>query len=70
MNAKIDVTDVRIVTDRLILRPWTMADLNDFYEYARVEDVGQMAGWLPHKSIEESRQILSSFIEQKKTFAP
>ena len=69
MNAKIDVTDVRIVTDRLILRPWTMADLNDFYEYARVEDVGQMAGWLPHKSIEESRQILSSFIEQKKTFA-
>lgn len=69
MNAKIDVTDVRIVTDRLILRPWTIADLNDFYEYARVEDVGQMAGWLPHKSIEESRQILSSFIEQKKTFA-
>ena len=69
MNAEIDVTDVRIVTDRLILRPWTMADLNDFYEYARVEDVGQMAGWLPHKSIEESRQILSSFIEQKKTFA-
>ena len=69
MNAEIDVTDVRIVTDRLILRPWTMADLNDFYEYARVENVGQMAGWLPHKSIEESRQILSSFIEQKKTFA-
>ena len=69
MNAKIDVTDVRIVTDRLILRPWTMADLNDFYEYARVKEVGQMAGWLPHKSIEESRQILSSFIEQKKTFA-
>ena len=46
-----------------------MADLEDLYEYARVDDVGQMAGWLPHKSIEESREILKSFIEQKKTFA-
>lgn len=69
MNAQIDITNVRLTTDRLILRPWTMADLEDFYEYARVDGVGQMAGWLPHKSIEESREILNSFIEHKKTFA-
>ena len=34
MNAHIDVTDVILETERLILRPWTMNDLDDFYEYA------------------------------------
>ncbi len=28
-----------------------------------------MAGWMPHKSIEESREILDRFIAHKKTFA-
>ena len=31
MNAHIDVTDVILETERLILRPWTMNDLDDFY---------------------------------------
>ena len=69
MNAPIDVTGIRIETDRLILRPWQETDLAGFYEYARVDGVGQMAGWLPHKSIEESRGILESFVTKKKTFA-
>lgn len=69
MNAVIDVSNVVLKTERLTLRPWTMDDLNDFYEYASVDGVGQMAGWLPHKSIEESRKILQSFIEERKTFA-
>ena len=30
---------------------------NDFYEYAKVDGVGQMAGWLPHKNKEESLSI-------------
>ena len=41
----------------------------DFYEYASVDGVGQMAGWLPHESIDISRMILRGFIDQKKTFA-
>lgn len=69
MNAPVDVTDVRIETGRLILRAWRERDVEDFYEYARVDGVGQMAGWLPHKSIEESRQILERFIGEKRTFA-
>ena len=52
MDAPIDVTNIRIETPRLILRPWRMADLEDLYEYARVDGVGQMAGWQPHGSIE------------------
>lgn len=56
-------------TERLILRPWEESDLEDFYEYAKVDGVGQMAGWEPHKSIQESKKILDMFIREKKTFA-
>lgn len=69
MIAPVDVTNIRIETDRLILRPWRETDVEDFYEYASVDGVGQMAGWLPHKDIEESRTILGFFIRDKKTFA-
>ena len=54
MIAPVDVTNVRIETQRLLLRPWQETDLEDFYEYAKVDGVGQMAGWLPHKDLEES----------------
>ena len=69
MNKQIDITGVVLTTDRLTLRPWRESDLNDFYEYASVDSVGQMAGWNPHRNVEESRMILGSFIKHKKTFA-
>ena len=69
MNAAIDVTGVVLKTGRLVLRPWREEDLEDFYEYARVDGVGQMAGWRPHGSLDESREILEMFIREKKTFA-
>ena len=69
MNAKIDISNVTLHTERLTLRPWTLNDLDDLYEYASVDGVGQMAGWLPHKNKEESLAILQLFIEEKKTFA-
>ena len=69
MNKQIDITAVVLTTDRLTLRPWRESDLNDFYEYASVDGVGQMAGWNPHRNLEESEKILGSFIEYKKTFA-
>lgn len=69
MNAPIDISTVTLHTPRLTLRPWQQSDLQDFYEYANVEGVGQMAGWMPHNSIEETRNILNSFITHRKTFA-
>lgn len=69
MNATIDITGVTIKTERLVLRPFCEEDLDDFYEYAKVDGVGQMAGWLPHQNKEESARILRSFIDGKKTFA-
>ena len=69
MNKQIDITDVVLTTDRLTLRPWRESDLNDFYEYASVDGIGQMAGWNPHRNLEESERILGSFIKHKRTFA-
>ena len=69
MNAKIDLTRVVIETPRLILREWNLSDLDDFYEYASVPEVGPMAGWPPHENKEKSLEILNRFITGKKTFA-
>ena len=69
MNATIDITGVVLTTPRLVLRPWRESDLNDLFEYARVDGLGQMAGWTPHKSIDESREILEMFMREKRTFA-
>ncbi|MDO5016457.1 MAG: GNAT family N-acetyltransferase [Eubacteriales bacterium] len=69
MNVHIDISGIELRTDRLLLRPWRESDVDDFFAYASVDGVGQMAGWAPHKSKEESAQILKRFIEGKKTFA-
>lgn len=69
MTANVDITGVKLETKRLILRPWEETDLQDLYEYASVDGVGQMAGWEPHKSLDESRMILKMFIDGKKTLA-
>lgn len=69
MNAAIDISHVVLTTPRLLLRPWRQDDLDDLFAYASVDGVGQMAGWSPHQSREESQAILDLFIHEKKTFA-
>lgn len=69
MNAKVDISGVRLETERLILREWNLQDLDDFFEYASIPEVGPMAGWPPHENKEISLKILNKFIEEKKTFA-
>ncbi len=69
MIPPIDLSNVTLRTERLILRPWRMSDLDDLYEYASVEGVGEMAGWPHHTDKEVSRTILQNFINEKKTFA-
>ena len=69
MNAEFDVTGIVFSTDRLILRPWQMSDVDDMFEYASVPGVGEMAGFPHHQNKEESTQIVGKFIQEKKTFA-
>lgn len=69
MDVDIDISKTIIATDRLILRAWKETDLIDFFEYACVDGVGEMAGWKHHETIEESRRILHNFIAEKNVFA-
>lgn len=69
MNADFRINGKVIETKRLILRSFRQTDLDDFYEYASVEGVGEMAGWKHHESIDESRKIMKSFIDNDNVFA-
>ena len=69
MGFEIDVTHVRLETERLILRPWREEDLYDLYAYASVPGVGEMAGWPHHKNLETSKAVLNRFMKEKNVFA-
>ena len=69
MNAQFKLNGLILQTERLVLRPFTLDDLQDFYDYASVEGVGEMAGWHHHQDIETSKTILRNFIDEDKTFA-
>ena len=56
-------------TGRLILRPWEEGDAESLYEYAKDPDVGPIAGWPPHTSVENSRQIIRDVLFADGTYA-
>ena len=49
---------LKIQTERLILRPWNIADATALYKYAKDPEIGENAGWAPHESIDESKEII------------
>ncbi len=69
MNAEFKINGITIETDRLFLRPFRESDLDDFFEYASVEGVGEMAGWQHHENKQISQEILNNFIKGDKIFA-
>ncbi len=69
MNYPFEIRGKVLQTERLILRPFTQDDLDDFFEYASVEGVGEMAGWRHHQDKQTSQRILNTFIAEDKTFA-
>ena len=56
-------------TERLILRRWEIGDASDLYEYANDPDVGPIAGWPPHQSIEESREVIKNVFTGREAYA-
>ncbi|MCP1102239.1 ribosomal-protein-alanine N-acetyltransferase [Aequitasia blattaphilus] len=58
-----------IKTERLILRPWEEKDAADLYEYAKDERVGPSAGWIPHTSVENSKEIIQTIFSAPETYA-
>ncbi|MEC4115018.1 GNAT family N-acetyltransferase [Myroides pelagicus] len=49
---------MKILTDRLTLRPWVESDAESLYLYAKDEKIGPPAGWPAHTSVEESKEII------------
>ena len=56
-------------TERIILRPWRESDAETLYKYASDPDVGPRAGWPPHKSVEESQEIIRTVFGNDATWA-
>jgi len=56
-------------TKRLILRPWREEDAEALYTYARDPEVGPPAGWKPHTSVENSREIIRNILSAPETYA-
>lgn len=56
-------------TERLVLRPWREDDAEDLYKYASDPDIGLPAGWLPHTSVENSREIIRTVLSAPETYA-
>ncbi len=56
-------------TERLILRPFKKEDAMSLYEYAGDLDIGPIAGWPPHQSIEQSLDIIEKVLTGKECYA-
>lgn len=56
-------------TKRLVLRKWTEADAESLYEYAKDPEVGPIAGWPPHKSVEESLDVIRNVFNGPECYA-
>lgn len=58
-----------LYTKRLILRPFEIEDLEDFYDYAKNPNVGPLAGWQAHTDKVQTAKILIRFIESDEVLA-
>lgn len=60
---------ITLTTPRLILRPWVETDAEALYRFARDPLVGPPAGWPPHTSVENSREIIRTVLAARETYA-
>ena len=57
------------MTKRLILRSWRREDAPALYALAKDPRVGPAAGWKPHKSVKESREIIKTVFSVPEVYA-
>ncbi len=56
-------------TKRLILRKWEESDAEDLFKYAKDPDVGPIAGWPAHQSVEESLNVIKNVFNGREVYA-
>ena len=60
---------MELTTERLLLRPFREEDAAAVYEYCSDPRVGEAAGWPPHRSVEESLEIIRTVFASPHVFA-
>ncbi len=58
-----------IKTSNLILRPWRKSDAQCLYHFAKNPNIGPIAGWPPHESVEDSLNIIRTVFSKRETYA-
>ena len=58
-----------LTTGRLTLRRWEDGDAEALYAYAKDPAVGPIAGWPPHRSVEESLDIIRNVLNGPECYA-
>jgi RimJ/RimL family protein N-acetyltransferase len=56
-------------TPNLTLRPWKEEDAKCLYHFAKNPNIGPIAGWPPHQSVEDSLYIIKTVFSKKETYA-
>ena len=56
-------------TENLILRPWEESDAECLYHFAKNPNIGPIAGWPPHESVEDSLNIIRTVFAKRETYA-
>ncbi|MBP3417432.1 MAG: GNAT family N-acetyltransferase [Spirochaetaceae bacterium] len=56
-------------TERILLRNWHEKDVEELFRYASNPALGGAAGWEPHRSLEQSRQLLPTVFGNPETYA-
>lgn len=60
---------VVLKTERLLLRPWEISDAEELFKYAKDPEVGPIAGWQVHTSVENSREVIKKYLSAPETYA-
>ncbi|WP_458454331.1 GNAT family N-acetyltransferase [Methanobrevibacter sp.] len=58
-----------IKTDNLLLRHWKDSDAECLYHFASNPNVGPIAGWPPHESVDYSLNIIKTIFVRKECYA-
>lgn len=60
---------MELKTERMVLRPWRIEDAPALYKYASNPEVGPIAGWPVHTSVEFSSQVIKDVFSMEGIYA-
>ena len=67
--SRVYVKKILMQNEGIILRHWHESDAKVLFKYASDPDVGPRAGWPPHKSVDESLEIIRTVFNNHTTWA-